>query len=34
MNWKPMVKLALQIVAFALDLYCASQKSKARKTKS
>lgn len=28
MNWKPMVKLALQIVVFALDAYCAGQRSK------
>ena len=31
MNWKPLVKLAVQAVLFALDAYCAAKKSKPHK---
>jgi hypothetical protein len=34
MNWKPLVKLALQVVVFALDAYCAAQKSRRTKPQS
>lgn len=28
MNWKPLVKLAVQAVLFALDAYCASKQAR------
>jgi hypothetical protein len=28
MNWKPLVKLAVQAALFVLDAYCATKKSK------
>lgn len=31
MNWKPLVKLAVQAVLIALDAYCAAKKSKPTK---
>jgi hypothetical protein len=34
MNWKPVVKLALQVVLLALDAYCATKKVKRPKPQS
>ena len=28
MNWKPLVKIAVQAILLALDAYCAAKKSK------
>lgn len=28
MNWKPLVKIAVQAILLALDAYCATRKSK------